>query len=129
MTFFRLGTRRVEGSVGEQGSAPGLIDPPAQRDALPRGTKGAFDAFARKRVRELTGRVPASTSYNEWLKRQTREFQEDTLGVTKAKLFREGGLSLDKFVTANGHELTLADLAKRHADAFRAAGLDPDTFI
>jgi len=99
------------------------------RDALPRGTKGAFDAFARKRVRELTGRVPASTSYNEWLKRQTREFQEDTLGVTKAKLFREGGLSLDKFVTANGHELTLADLAKRHADAFRAAGLDPDTFI
>ncbi len=31
MTFFRLGTRRVEGSVGEQGSAPGLIDPPAQR--------------------------------------------------------------------------------------------------
>ena len=99
------------------------------RNDLARGHKGTFDEFARKRVRELTGRVPAGTSYQQWLTRQTKEFQDDTLGVTRAKLFRDGKLTLDKFVTANGHELTLAELAKRHADAFRAAGLEPGDFI
>lgn len=99
------------------------------RDDLPRGTKGDYDAWARKRVRELTGRVPAATSYQVWLKDQTRTFQEDTLGVTKAKLFRDGGLTLDKFVAANGTELTLAQLAQKHAAAFRAAGLEPQGFI
>lgn len=98
------------------------------RDDLPRGTKGAFDAFARKRVRELTGRVPSVDSYQVWLQKQSRQFQEDTLGVTKAKLFRDGGLTLDKFVAADGTELTLAQLATKQADAFRAAGLDPGDF-
>jgi hypothetical protein len=56
------------------------------------------------------------------------DFQNDTLGITKAKLFREGGLNLDKFVNRNGDELTLAQLAEREAAAFRAAGLDPDKY-
>lgn len=99
------------------------------RDNLPRGTKGAFDEFARKRVREMTGRVPAATSYQTWLERQTKSFQEDTLGVTKAKLFRDGGLKLEKFVAADGSELTLAQLAAKQRDAFLAAGLDPEDFI
>jgi SPP1 gp7 family putative phage head morphogenesis protein len=98
------------------------------RDDLPRGTKGQYDAFARKRVRELTGRVPSVTSYQQWLQQQSRQFQEDTLGVTRAKLFRDGGLTLDKFVAADGSELTLAQLAVKQADAFRAAGLDPTDF-
>lgn len=111
----------------EFGEARGI--PTAKsRDALPRGTKGAFDAFARKRTRELTGRVPASTSYQQWLMKQTHQFQEDTLGIAKAKLFRNGGLTLDKFVARDGTELTLGELAKKHADAFRAAGLDPAGF-
>lgn len=98
------------------------------RDDLPRGTKGLYDTFARKRIRELTGRVPAVTSYQVWLQQQSRQFQEDTLGVTKAKLFRDGGLTLDKFVAADGTELTLAQLAVKQAEAFRAAGLDPSDF-
>lgn len=98
------------------------------RDALPKGHKGAFDEFARKRTRELIGRVPAATSYQKWLEQQSKEFQEDTLGKTKAKLFRDGGLTLDKFVAASGTELTLAELAKKHAQAFVAAGLDPKAF-
>lgn len=98
------------------------------RANLPRGTKGDYDAFSRSRVRELTGRVPAATTYQAWLKRQSNQFQEDTLGVTKAKLFRSGGLTLDKFVAANGTELTLSELATKHASAFRAAGLDPQDF-
>lgn len=99
------------------------------REALPRGTKTAFDTYARKRKRELTGVVPASTSYQAWLTRQSRTFQEDTLGITKAKLFRDGKLPLDKFVAQDGTELTLDQLARRHATAFRAAGLDPRSFF
>lgn len=105
------------------------LGPIKSRDDLPRGYKTAFDTFARKRIRELTGRVPAATSYQQWLTSQTRQFQEDTLGVTKAKLFREGGLKLDRFVAADGTELTLAQLARKHAAAFRAAGLDPATYF
>lgn len=99
------------------------------REDLPRGTKGNYDTFARRRVREMTGQVPAKTSYNEWLKRQTLEFQEDTLGKAKAQLFRKGGLSLDKFVARDGSELTLKEIAKRHTDAFEKAGLDPNKYI
>lgn len=101
----------------------------ASRDDLPYGTKGAFDKWRRNRVRELVGPIPAATNYQQWLKGQSVEFQNDTLGITKGKLFREGGLTLDKFVNRNGDELNLSQLAQREASAFRAAGLDPDDFI
>jgi SPP1 gp7 family putative phage head morphogenesis protein len=99
------------------------------RDSLPHGHKGSFDEFSRQRVRQLTGTVPAKTSYQEWLKGQSTEFQDDVLGKTKAKLFRNGGLTLDKFVNRDGVELNLRDLAQKHADAFRAAGLNPESFL
>lgn len=63
-------------------------------------------------------------SYNEWLRTQPKSFVEDTLGKRKAALFRDGNLSLDKFVDRNGNELTLAELAKKESEAFREAGLD-----
>lgn len=130
----RLGYRPFKSSTTKQllrefADANNLKTVPKSRNDLPRGTKGAFDDFSRKRVRELTGRVPASTGYQAWLRNQSKQFQEDTLGVTKAKLFREGGLTLDKFVAASGSELTLAQLAAKHASAFKAAGLDPEDFI
>lgn len=77
---------------------------------------------------ENVGRVPAATSYQEFLKRQPASFQDEVLGKTKAKLFREGGLTLDQFVDRAGNELTLAQLAERKPDAFRKAGLDPEKF-
>lgn len=96
----------------------------SSRDGLPRGSKGAYDKWERQRLRELVGPIPASTTYNEWLKRQSVSFQEDTLGITKAKLFRDGNLSLDKFVNRNGGELTLAELSQREPKAFNLAGID-----
>lgn len=101
---------------------------PLNRAALPRGHKGPFDAFSRRRGRELTGRVPLTTTYQEWLRTQTREFQDDVLGATRARLFRRGGLQLSKFVNRKGDEITLADLAKKERQAFLAAGLDPGNF-
>jgi SPP1 gp7 family putative phage head morphogenesis protein len=98
------------------------------RNDLPRGSKKAFDQYSRKRVRELTGQVPADTSYQDWLTRQSQEFQNDVLGKTRARLFRDGKLKLDQFVNTNGDQLTLKDLAAKHAAAFKAAEIDPGQF-
>ena len=59
----------------------------AAKKVIPHGHKGAFDSFARKRMRELTGTVPAKTTYTQFLKRQSASFQNDILGPTRGKLF------------------------------------------
>lgn len=102
---------------------------PTTRAGLPRGYKTAFDKWARGRMREMTGTTPASTTYQEWLKGQSAQFQEDVLGKTRARLFRRGRLTLDKFVDKTGKELTLKELARTEAQAFRDAGLNPDDFL
>ena len=81
------------------------------------------------RTRELIGRVPAKVDYQTWLGRQSATFQDDVLGVTKGRLFRRGNLPLDRFVDANDLEKTLTELARSDADAFIAAGLDPEDFL
>ena len=83
---------------------------PSRRGRLPRGTRGQYDAFARRRIRELTGQTPASVNYDTWLRRQTAEFQDGVLGKARGKLFRNNGFTLDKFVNRAGDELTLAQL-------------------
>jgi len=100
----------------------------ADRDNLPFGHKGSFDDFARARMRELTGVVPAKTTYTQFLRRQSAQFQNDILGPTRGKLFRSGSLELSSFVDKAGNEIPLSELAKFHADAFTAAGLDPAEF-
>lgn len=125
-----IGTRPLKASteqqlVREYRAANGL-DGPASRASLPRGHKGEFDKYARRRVRELTGTAPASLTYQEFLTRQSAAFQDDVLGQAKGRLFRQGGLTLDKFVDQMGKERTLADLAKTERASFKAAGLDPD---
>lgn len=101
------------------------IKAPATRDGLPRGTKGEYDAFARKRMRELTGTVPAKTSYQDWLKGQSPQFQDDILGPARGKLFRDGNLTLDKFVSPSGKTLTLKELGEFHPTATSNAGVTP----
>jgi hypothetical protein len=75
------------------------------------------------------GRVPAATNYQEFLSRQTAKFQDEVLGKTRGKLFRDGGLSVDKHVDRVGKTLTLKQLAATQPEAFRRAGLDPGEFL
>lgn len=112
-----IGTRPAKASTTKQllreyTSSNGIKNV-GSREALPFGHKTKYDSFAAKRIRELTGSIPAKTTYGEWLRSQSVEFQEDVLGKTKAKLFREGGLTLDKFVNRNGDELTIKEIIKR----------------
>jgi hypothetical protein len=108
------------------------IEPVSKRSRLPRGYKGRFDQFSRRRVRELVGRVPAKVDYETFLRRQPASFVDDPeiLGPTRGRLFRRGGLSLDAFVERpSGRLITLDELAQTEAAAFRAAGLDPEDFF
>lgn len=101
------------------------IDFRAQAKETGRPIQEIRAAWAAKNV----GRVPATTSYQEFLGRQSAAFQDEVLGKTKGKLFRDGNLKLDQFVDRAGNELTLAQLAEREPSAFRRAGLDPDIFV
>ena len=67
--------------------------------------------------------VSASLTYGEWLKRQPASFQDEVLGKKKGRLFRLGGLSIDKYIN-NGRELTLAELKAKFPDAWKAAKIE-----
>lgn len=81
-------------------------------DELPEGTRASMD-----------GQVPASTTYFEWLNRQTAATQEEVLGPTRLRLWREGGITPDRFQNDEGHFYTLAELRRRQPQAFRDAEL------
>ena len=76
---------------------------------LPESTRASMD-----------GQVPSKTTYQEWLKNQSVDRQNEVLGVTKAQLFRDGKLTLDKFVSPTGHVYTIDELKQRNAKAFEA---------
>ncbi len=78
----------------------------------------------RRVVDGLVGQVPASETYQVFLKKQTAAFQNDRLGVTKGKLFRKGKLTVDNFVNDAGKSLTLPELRRLNPQAFKLAGID-----
>jgi SPP1 gp7 family putative phage head morphogenesis protein len=63
--------------------------------------------------RRLTGTVPESMSYGQWLKRQSASLQNEALGPTRARLFRQGKVKIDRFVDDRRNPLTLEQLRKR----------------
>jgi SPP1 gp7 family putative phage head morphogenesis protein len=73
------------------------------------------------------GYVPADDSYYDWLKKQPAEFQNIAIGPTRGKLFREGGLTADRFAELNlgrnFEPLTLAEMRAIEPEAFKRAGL------
>lgn len=71
----------------------------------------------------MNGQVPETETYQTWLGRQSATVQDDVLGRTRGLLFRNGGLTLDRFVDQAGRELTLPELRRRDAAAFAAAGI------
>lgn len=71
--------------------------------------------------------VKASQSYYDWLKGQPRKFQESILGRDRTKLFREGGLSAERFAELNLNKnfapATLDQMRAMEPTAFERAGL------
>ena len=75
----------------------------------------------------LFGPVDQSTSYYEWLGNQPKAFQDDALGPTRGKLFRDGGLSADEFsklqLDRNFQPLTLEEMKRLNPNAFEMANI------
>lgn len=73
------------------------------------------------------GPVGGSVTYYEWLKTQQPEFQDIVLGPTRGKLFRDGGLSAERFAElqlgAFFEPLSLDEMRKLEPRAFLRAGL------
>lgn len=95
------------------GKAGSKIDP--DRELQYRGKKD-LDIFK-------PGQISSGESMDEWMRRQPAWFIEDSLGAKRAQLFKDGGLSIDKFADVTGRPLTLAELRDLDAAAFKRAGL------
>lgn len=72
----------------------------------------------------MDGQVPASLTYEDWLKKQPAAIQDEALGPSRAALFRSGGMPIDKFTDDRGNTLTLDQLKASDNAAFEAAGLN-----
>ena len=70
-----------------------------------------------------TGYVSDKTTYQSWLRQQPAPVQRDILGDTRYKLFKKGGIELDKFVDSSGIEYTIDQLRATNALAFMKAGV------
>lgn len=89
------------------------------RSARTRAVAAEREAWAAKNI----GLVPGKTTYEEFIARQSAQFQDDWLGPSRGALFRRGGLELQDFVSSSGREWTLPELAEREPAAFLKAGL------
>lgn len=69
------------------------------------------------------GPVPAKTTYPQYLRRQPAAFQDEILGKTRGRLFRQGGVTINRFIDRNGRRYTLDELRLREAAAFDSIGL------
>lgn len=58
------------------------------------------------------GQVPSKMTYEQFLRKQSVDFQNDVLGVERAKQFRAGA-KLDRFIDKSGKVYTLKQLAQR----------------
>lgn len=73
------------------------------------------------------GYVDAEQSYYDWLQKQPASFQDVAMGPMRGKLFRDGGLTPERFAELNlGRDfeaLTLAEMREIEPEAFKRAGL------
>lgn len=97
------------------------IKPVNSRGRLPRGHKGRFDQFARKRVRQQTGRAPASETFDEFLRKQSPAFQNDVLRKQVADWYRKRLVDLEDLFDDNGDIFSIEEIMRRRPDLREAA--------
>jgi hypothetical protein len=66
--------------------------------------------------------VPGGLTYQEWLEQQSVAIQDEALGPSRAKLFRNG-LEIDRFSGNDLTPLTLAEIRADEPEFFRRTGL------
>lgn len=89
--------------------------------ATDRQLAGLTGTARQRALDRMVGRVPAGTTYQQWLSGQNTSFQNEVLGPTRAKLFRAGEIDLGGFVDQSGKQFTLPQLYGRDPGAFQRA--------
>ena len=76
------------------------------------GIEGMDGANDRTRS-SMNGYVPQDMTFNDWLKTQSPETIEKTLGKGRAELFMQGKITMRDLITQQGRSVNLEDLAKK----------------
>lgn len=74
--------------------------------------RNAIKRQRRKWTKEAVGQVPAATTYEQWLRKQPKTFQNEVLGTARAKLWRSGKITAGDFIDRSGKVLTVEELRK-----------------
>lgn len=93
---FNCRTTTVPVTKGYEEFAPGL------QAKIPEGKRAS-----------MTGEVPAKITYGDWLKKQTKAIQDETLGPARAQLFRDGKIGIQDLIGKFGKPLNLQQLQKK----------------
>lgn len=64
----------------------------------------------------MDGQVPESTTFREWIERQSAERQDLAFGRGRARLFRAGRIELEDMVDGAGNVIPLAELVSASAE-------------
>lgn len=89
--------------TGDYQKAPKV---PKPKNAVP---QNVLDIKPSSRA-SMDGQTAADTTYQSWLKTKSDAFQDEVLGPSRARLFREGKISLTDLVDPTGRPLTLDQL-------------------
>ncbi|MCP4900888.1 MAG: hypothetical protein GY906_28305 [bacterium] len=86
----------------------------AWKKMSPADRNGMIRDMRRDWVKTNVGTAPAGTTYEQWLRQQPRSFQNEVLGVEKAKMWRDpdNNLTMDNFVDSLGRERTIAEMQR-----------------
>lgn len=86
-----------------------------------------YDGYTAPKQRASEHGVVENQSYYEWLKNQPAQYQDEVLGKTRAKLFRDGGMSVERFralqLDKNFTPLTLDEMKQLEPKAFKKASI------
>ncbi|MFL1732241.1 hypothetical protein [Moraxella oculi] len=84
-----------------------------------------YDGYITPKQRTSEHGVVENQTYYEWLKKQTPDYQDEVLGKTRGKLFRDGGMSAEKFkslqLDKNFTPLTLEQMRQIEPAGFERA--------
>lgn len=84
-----------------------------------------YDGYQTPKQRASMDGVVKNQSYYEWLKNQPAQYQDEVLGKTRARLFRDGGMTVERFralqLDKNFTPLTLDEMKQLEPKAFEKA--------
>ena len=92
---------------------PGALDAEFKRQLKKQGFSDDEIATIKRNTRaSVDGQVSADLTFDQWLDKKAPAFQDELLGKGRAKLFRDGKITLPDLIDQSGRPLTIEELEK-----------------